>query len=141
LLYVGVDPETCLWERFGDKLFDGGHSLPRTHWDDASISAIDVPLLQLCDLASTVTRGAITVDLSALMNDDLSVPQAWGLAIQKHPDDAPAIKFKSRFTGRSCVAIFERGSTPGQLKEKALGPLNLFTPALGWLRKHQISLT
>ncbi len=31
ILYVGIDPATCLWEVFGDTLFDNGRVLPKTH--------------------------------------------------------------------------------------------------------------
>src|SRR5215204_827474 len=99
LLYVAMDPHTCLWERFGDTMFDGGHALPRMQWDTTSISTIDVPPLHLCDLASVITRSELCVDLTALMNDDISIPQEWGLAVQQHPAQVPAIKFKSRFNG------------------------------------------
>jgi RES domain len=139
-LYVAIDPQTCLWERFGDLMFDGGHALPRTQWEDTSVSAIDVPPLHLCDLANTNTRGALTVDLTALMNDDISVPQQWGLAIQNHPSQVPAIKFKSRFTGSACLALFEKGALPKQLIETSLGPLSGYEPALSWLAKSKISL-
>jgi hypothetical protein len=139
-LYVAMDPETCLWEFFGDKMFDNGHSLPKTHWDDASISRIDVPPLHLCDLAKTSTRSAITVDLTALMHDDITVPQEWGLAIQNHPAQVPAIKFKSRFTGTACLAIFERGSVPSLLKEHGFGPINQYDLALHWLSKNKVAL-
>jgi hypothetical protein len=135
-----MDPETCLWERFGDDVFDNGYTLPQTQWDDAMISTIDVPNLQLCDLSKTTTRSAITVDLAALMNDDLTVPQQWGLEIQKHPSQVPAIKFKSRFTGTACLAVFDRGGIRAQLKETPLGPLSQFNPALDWLTKNNVTL-
>lgn len=140
LLYVGMDTHTCLWERFGDMMFDGGHALPRTVWDATAVSKIDVPPLHLCDLANVTTRGALTVDLSALMNNDISIPQEWGLAVQQHPTQVPAIKFRSRFTEHACLALFERGGLPGQLKEYSLGPINQFASALDWLAKHRVSL-
>jgi len=56
LLYVAMDAHTCLWERLGDMMFDGGHALSRTQWDTTSISKIDVPPLHLCDLAHVGTR-------------------------------------------------------------------------------------
>ena len=74
------------------------------------------------------------------MNDDISIPQEWGLAIQQHPAQVPAIKFKSRFTGNACLALFERGSLPAQLKERPLSTINQFAPALDWLAKHRVSL-
>jgi hypothetical protein len=140
ILYVAIDPETCLWEVFGDAVFDHGHALPHTQWDDLLISKIDVPNLHLCDLSRTTTRGALTVDLAALMNEDLSVPQEWGLAIQLHPSQVPAIKFKSRFTGHACLAIFDRGGIAPRLRETPLSPLSQFDPALAWLTKHQVTL-
>ena len=110
-MYVAVDPETCLWECFGDHVFNNGRSLPKTQWDDASISEITVPSLQLCDLSKTSTRSAIMVDLTALMNADLSVPQEWGLAIQNHPAQVPAIKFKRQGWDRlTCLVQRSTGS-------------------------------
>jgi hypothetical protein len=140
ILYVAIDPQTCFWECFGDRLYDGGHSLPKTVWDDASLSTIDVPPLEVCDLASAATRGALVVDLTALMNDDLAIPQAWGLAIQNHPSQVPAIKFKSRFTGSACLAIFERVTVSAQLTESLVAPLNQCPAALDWLAKTKVAL-
>jgi RES domain len=140
ILYVAMDPETCLWEVFGDAVFDHGHALPKTQWDDLMMSRIDVPHLLVCDLSKTTTRGALTVDLAALMNDDVSIPQAWGLAIQKHPANVLALKFKSRFTGGACLALFDCGGIRQQLRETPLGPISQSDAALNWLTKHQVTL-
>jgi hypothetical protein len=140
ILYVAIDPETCLWEIFGDAVFNEGHALPTTQWTDLVTSMIHVPDLQVCDLSKTTTRGALTVDLTALMNDDLSVPQEWGLAIQRHPSQVAAIKFKSRFTGSACLAIFDREGIRQQLRQVSLGFLSQFDPALTWLTKHKVRL-
>jgi hypothetical protein len=140
ILYVAIDPETCLFERFGDTLYDQRHHLPRTLWDSSAISTIDVPPFHLCDLSTTTTRAALTVDLAALMSADISLPQEWGLAIQNHPSQVPAIKFRSRFTNRACLAIFERPGVDGQLKESLLGHLNQYGPALEWLTKYEVAL-
>ena len=99
-----------------------------------------VPRLRLCDLSRTAIRSALTADLTALMNDDLNVPQKWGLAIQKHPANVPAIEFKSRFTGKACLAIFDRGRIRVGLKESPLSPLSQFDPALDWLTKNEVTL-
>ncbi len=140
ILYVAMDVETCLWEVFGDSVFDNERALPKTQWDDFVVSMIDVPHLHLCDLARTSTRSAVTVDLTALMNQNLTVPQEWGLAIQMHPSRVPAIKFKSRFTGNAGLAIFDRGRIRNRLRETPLGPLYQFDPALNWLTKHEVTL-
>jgi len=140
ILYVAMDAETCLWEVFGDAVFDHGRALPKTQWDDLMVSTIDVPQLHLCDLSRTTTRSALTVDLAALMKDDLRVPQAWGLAIQRHPSQVPAVKYRSRFTGNACLAIFDRAGIRRRLRERSLGTLNQFDPALTWLTQHRVTL-
>jgi hypothetical protein len=140
ILYVGIDAETCLWEIFGDVVFDNERVVPESHWNDLVISNVQVPDLHLCDLSKTSTRSALTVDLTALMSAEVSVPQQWGLAIQTHPSNVPAIKFKSRFTGNACLAIFDRGSLRRQLRETALGPLSEFDAALNWLTRHEVTL-
>src|SRR5437879_3685701 len=43
ILYLGADPETCLWERFGDVVFDDDHRIARTLWIKTGISTIHVP--------------------------------------------------------------------------------------------------
>ena len=140
ILYVAMDAETCLWEVFGDSIFDHGRAVPKAQWDDLAVSTIAVPHLHLCDLSKTTTRSALTVDLAALMKDDLNVPQAWGLAIQRHPSQVPAVKYRIRFTGEPCLAIFDRGGIRRQLRESSRGGLNQFDSALTWLTKNQVTL-
>ena len=135
-----MDVETCFWEIFGDAIFDNERALPKTQWDDLIISMIHLPHLRLCDLSKTTTRGALAVDLASLMNDDLSVPQEWGLAIQMHPSQVQAVKFKSRFTGSACLAIFDRGGIRHRIRKTPLSSLNEFDPALAWLAKHKVTL-
>jgi hypothetical protein len=135
-----MDPKTCLWERFGDHMYDNGRMLPKAIWDDAVVSGIEVPLLHVCDLSQVPTRSALTVDLAALMNADITVPQEWGLQIQQHPAQVPAIKFRSRFTNVACLVIFDRGSTKASLRERRLAALNNFDPALDWLTENEVTL-
>jgi hypothetical protein len=140
VLYVAIDPETCLFERFGDDLYDNARHLPQTLWDDTAISVIEAPPFHLCDLSTTTTRTALTVDLTALMSADITVPQQWGLAIQNHPSQLPAIKYRSRFTNKACLAVFDRPGIRSQLKESTLGPVNQYIDTLDWLTRHQIAL-
>jgi hypothetical protein len=135
-----MDVETCLWEVFGDAVFDNERALPKTQWDYLVVSTIYLPHLRLCDLSKTTTRSALAVDLASLMKDDLAVPQEWGLAIQMHPSQVQAVKFKSRFTGSACLAIFDRGGIRHRLRETSLGWLNQFDPALTWLAKNKVTL-
>jgi hypothetical protein len=140
VLYLAIDPETCLWERFGDCLLDSAHTLPRTHWEDAVLSSVEVPPILLCDFTRTATRVELSVDLSALMNPDISLPQEWGLAVQRHPDQVSAIRYRSRFTNAACLALFDRGTIRSQIRESLLSPASHSDAALEWLTRHEVVL-
>jgi hypothetical protein len=101
---------------------------------------VQVPALQVCDLASARTLSAMMADLSALMHQDLACPQVWGLAIQKHPANFQAIRFKSRFNGKPCLSIFQRDSLKSRLKETLLETLSNVDEAAAWLDEHKVSL-
>jgi hypothetical protein len=139
-LYMGADIDTCLFERFGDTAYDGKKIIPRSLWRNHGLSKLRMPELKVCDLTHAGTLSALQVDLSSLMHPDLTVSQVWGLAIQKHPADFEAIKFKSRFNGQSCLALFNRNGIEGKILETALGDLSQNSAAVDWLDKHQISL-
>jgi hypothetical protein len=140
ILYVGIDVETCLWECFGDYAFNNAHSLPLTAWEDLTASTISVPALDVCDLANETARAALTVDLSALMNPDITVPQEWGLAIQTHPSQVAGIKFRSRFSNKACLALFDRSGLKSRLQERPLADLSTCNAALDWLTRHEVTL-
>ena len=140
VLYVGGDLDTCLWERFGDTIFDQDHRVPKGLWMGTSVSIIKVPSLAVCDLGSTRVRNALNVDITALMSYDLSVPQAWGLAIQQHPGNFMGIKYNSRFTNRPCLALFGRRDLQNVLTEKIPKPLADSDEAVDWLEKSKIQL-
>jgi hypothetical protein len=137
-LYLAKDVATCLWERFGDRLFDDQRKLPRSLWESMVISHVDIPPLKVCDLARISTRSELNVDLSSILHIDLSVPQLWGKAIQEHPDDVRGSRYLSRFTDRPCLVLFEK---PGVvLNEKCLGPLTDLTAAAKFLDQHKVAL-
>ena len=140
LSYVGSDIDTCLFERFVDTAYDGRGTIPQSLWKNHDLSKLWVPELKVCDLTQAATLSALQVDLSSLMHPDLSVSQAWGLAIQQHPANFEAIKFKSRFNGQSCLALFNRNGIEGKILETAVGNLSGNSAAVDWLGKHQISL-
>jgi len=104
------------------------------------VSTISVPGLSVCDLANTATRGELAVDLAALTSPDLTIPQEWGLAIQKHSDAVSGIKFRSRFSNRACLAIFDRGGIQAQLQDQPLAELSSCDPALDWLTRHDVTI-
>ena len=140
VLYVATDLETCLWERFGDTVFDQDHRVLKGLWMGTSVSIIEVPSLSVCDLGRTGVRNALNVDMAALMSYDLSVPQAWGLAVQQHPDNFLGIKYNSRFTNRPCLALFDRNDLRSALDEKSISTLADSYDALCWLEKFEIQL-
>lgn len=138
LLYMGADIETCLWERFGDTMFDGEHHLPASLWLASSVSEIHLPEIHVCDLTSTATRNRLHVDLSALTSFDLSIPQAWGLAIQQHPARFDGIRYRSRFCNRPCLALFNHAGR--ELTSTLLGALEANADAAKWLESYEVIL-
>jgi len=138
--YLAGDIATGLFERFGDVAYDKKRVVPQSLWEAHGISWVEVPTLQICDLANPKTLSVIMADLSALMHQDLACPQAWGLAIQKHPANFQGIRFKSRFNGKPCLAIFARDALKAQLREGLLGSLSKVDAAVDWLDKYRVSL-
>lgn len=140
ILYLGVNIDTCLFERFGDETYCNAKSLPQSLWDTHSVSLLQVPELIVCDLTKPETLSALSVDLTALLNESLDLPQTWGLAIQQHPINFQGIKYKSRFNDRACLAVFERDGVETLLTETLAGSLSVLDDAADWLDKHKVSL-
>ena len=141
LLYGADDLETCLWECFGDGIFDHDSVISLTVWDSRKVSRITASsAFKICDLTDLQTRTALRLDLSALKNHELSIPQAWGLAIQNHPDTIDGIRYLSRFTSKPCVALFQRTEISAKLKEKAISMLSDLDAAEEFLETNAIAL-
>ena len=140
LLYLAVDVDTCLFERFGDEAYDRQKSLANSLWDTCVVSTIQVPETHVWDLTKPQTLSALMVDLTALTNEQLAIPHQWGLAIQRHPANFQGIKFKSRFNDRACLALFGRDGIEKFQSETRLGPLSTHDAAAVWLDKHKVRL-
>jgi hypothetical protein len=80
------------------------------------------------------------VDRATLLAADLAVPQAWGLAVQRHPAGFQAIKHSSRFMDQGCVALFDREKLQARLKITALGGLNDLDATVDWLHERKAAL-
>ena len=139
-LYLGADPATCFFERFGDILYDHKLAIANALWRAHGISAMDVPPLPVCDLTNARTLSALNVDLAALMSNRLSIPQEWGCAIQTHPANFRGIKFKSHFNNGFCLAIICRDEIEKRIKEKFIDALPANDAAADWLHDHRVSL-
>lgn len=135
-----MDIDTCLFERFGDKAYDNGKVIPQSLWTGHCVSTVQVPEIQACDLTSARTLSALMADLSALMHTEVAAPQEWGLAIQRHPAQFQAIKFRSRFNGKMCLALFQRDGIDKHLQETPLDALPDSDAAVDWLDKHGVGL-
>jgi len=99
-----------------------------------------VPQLRVCAVSQELTRDAMEVDKASLLATDLSVPQAWGLAVQQHPAAFDGIKYSSRFINQPCLALFDRGGMAAQLQETLLGSLNNLDAAVDWLDERKAAL-
>lgn len=140
LLYVGPNIQTCLWEAFGDEVFQNDCTIAISKWTGRCVSQITVPDLKVCAISTERTREAMAVDKSSLLNDDLSIPQDWGLASQKHPAGFEAIKYTSRFVDQPCLALFDRGGLKSKLNAKLLGEVENLDAAVDWLRERKAAL-
>ena len=140
LLYVGASIQTSLWEYFGDDVFGGRRVISAAKWSGCCLSRIVVPELKVCAVSLERTRDAMSVDKASLMAADLSIPQAWGLAVQEHPAAFEAIKYSSRFLDQPCLALFDRGGLPAKLQVHGLGALSSLDAAVAWLDERKAAL-
>ena len=140
LLYVGASIPTCLWEVFGDDVFNGQRVISAAKWEGCCASQITVPELGVCAVTLERTRDAMSVDKASLMAADLRIPQPWGRAVQEHPAGFAALKFSIRFLDQPCLALFDRAGLPARLRVKALGPLSELDAAVDWLDERKAAL-
>jgi len=93
-----------------------------------------------------INRGAAekssTIDFSAKVRlaANLSIPQAWGLAVQRHPAGFEAIKYVSRFVDQPCLALFDRGGLQSKLRVTELGALSDLDTPVDWLHERKAAL-
>ena len=94
----------------------------------------------MCAVSLERTRDALSVDKASLLAADLTIPQAWGLAVQGHPAVFKAIKYSSRFLDQPCLTLFDRGGLQAKLRAKALGALSNLDVAVDWLDERKAAL-
>lgn len=140
LLYVGASLSVCLWEYFGDEIFGGRHVISAARWNSCSVSRITVPALKVCAVSLEATRNVLGVDKASLLAADISIPQQWGLAVQRHPATFEGIKYSSRFVNQPCLALFDRGRLAARLQETLLGELQDIDAAVEWLDEREAAL-
>jgi hypothetical protein len=140
LLYVGASIQTCLWKVFGDDLFQGRRTISSGKWAGSCVSQIIVPEIKVCAVSLERTRDAMSVDKASLLAADLTIPQAWALAVQGHPAGFEAIRYSSRFLDQPCLALFARGGLQPKLQVTTLGPLASLDAAVDWLDVRKASL-
>ena len=75
-----------------------------------------------------------------MKHTELDVPQAWGLAIQNHPDAVDGLRYFSRFTGNPCIALFERPDLASRLRETPVSLLAELDTADDFLDANSIAL-
>ena len=140
LLHVGATIQTSLWELFGDDIFQGKRAISSGKWGGCCLSQIVVPELKVCAVNLERTRDAMSVDKASLLAADLTIPQAWGLAVQGHPAGFEAIKYSSRFLDQPCLALFDHGGLQAKIRVKALGVLAGLDAAVDWLDERKAAL-
>lgn len=142
-LYVAADPETCLMETYGDRIYGFKQrneqvALPDSDWKSRHVALLTVPALPICDLTNPKTLQECGVDATALVYPELAVPQAWAVAIMQHPANFAGIRYLSRFTHAPCLAIFDR--VPNVGVRRSLGSLPTIAAADRILEQFNIAL-
>lgn len=140
VLYIGPTIQTCLWEVFGDDVFQGKRTIAKSRWEGRSLSEVVVPAIKVCAVSTEKTRSVMAVEKGSLLAADLDIPQAWGLAIQQHPAGFEAIKYTSRFVDQPCLALFGHPGLQPKLREKKLGALSDLDEAVNWLHEQDAAL-
>ncbi|MFZ4778471.1 MAG: RES family NAD+ phosphorylase [Terrimicrobiaceae bacterium] len=140
VLYLASDIETCLWEVFGDEVFAGSRTLSYAAWSSRAVSSVEVPGCRLCNLNSAKTRSAMGCDMTALTHSDVAIPQAWAKAVQSLPAAFEGLLYQSRFTQKTCLALFSPPFTPSLLSPTACLPLNEQSEAVRFLTHNTLAL-
>lgn len=139
-MYLAGSFNTCIWERFGDDILNPGSPVSRSIWTQRQFSTIRVSVVRVCDLTDENVRAQVGIDLSALHHTDISVPQAWGLAVQEHPNAFEGLLYPSRFDGQVCLALFDRPGLRDGLAVLSTVDLVASDEANAFLQKKQIAL-
>lgn len=76
---------------------------------DRSVSSIGLDSARVLRLAD-FTQSLAPLGGSAIVMsiDDYAGPNAWSLAVFEHPGKFDGIYFRSRYSGETCVALFDR---------------------------------
>ena len=136
VLYAARDIETALFEVFGDEMFENDHRIRAFRWMTYSVSKLTLPKTRVCNLASRHVRASLNVELGTLMGQEFDATHAWALAVMAHPSEAHGIVYRSRFTLRNCVALFDRGSTAALIEEELIEALDSLPEANEFLDKY-----
>ena len=140
VLYLASSIKTGLWEVFGDNLLFNERAISSSHWGGFAISKVTLPALRVCAVSQQRTRSAMGVEKSALLAADLSVPQAWGRAVQQHRAEFQALQYTSRFDDKPCLALFDRDNLADLIETKRVGSLHEADDAVGWLMENRVAL-
>lgn len=140
VLYAATDITTALFEVFGDEMFENDRRIRAFRWMSYSVSKIDIPRVRICNLGNPRVRASLKVDLGTLMGPEFDATQSWALAIMEHPAEIHGIVYRSRFTDKNCLALFDRGRTASQVKAALVNQVHLLPEANRFLDRYQCSI-
>jgi hypothetical protein len=122
-------------------LLDTQSRLASSRWHHSHLSQVRATeSLRICDLSDEQVRLKAGTDLGTLMHPELSIPQAWGFAIQTHPANVDGIRFLSRFDDQPSFVLFERPGIAIRLEESLIGALPDIPEADRFLMDRKIGL-
>jgi len=141
VLYIAQDEETAALEVYGDRLYGRKQGIIDKHdWESRQLSWLALPKVKVANL----TFGAMPVarvDLTAITHRYRSITHQWGAAVMNHPAGYHGLLYVSRFTGKTCVALFAVPGDPPPAVETGPVSFSLQPSALKLERDFEIALT
>jgi hypothetical protein len=140
-LYAASDEETAALEVFGDRLYARKRhpALAKSEWTGRVFSSLRLPPVRVADLTFDGMAPA-KVDASAVTHRSRGVTHAWARAVMAHLVGFHGLLYPSRFTGRTCVALF---ALPGDAVPEVEGrsrPFAASAAAAALLARYQPAL-
>ncbi len=129
-------------EVYGDIFYarKGRAAIAKSEWEARVFSKLRLPPVAVADL-TFVGMSTAKVDAAALMHRSRRVTHLWGKAVMEHPSGFHGLLYASRFTGKTCVALFE---IPGDVAPRVEGPPYFFARtaiATTLINRYDVALT
>lgn len=141
VLYIAQDEETAALEVYGDRLYGRKQGIiDKNDWESRQFSWLTLPKVKVANLTFGAMPSA-RIDLTAITHRYRSITHQWGAAVMNHPADYHGLLYVSRFTGKTCVALFAVAGDPPPAVAAGPLPFSVRSTALKLEKDFEIALT